>query len=470
MGSFKHRLQETIVTQSLFNKDDVLLVSFSGGSDSVALVHALVALGYKRLKLIYFDHGLRSKIEIETEKIFVAEFAKQCQVSYRIMALPISFISDQYGVSLESAGHEARYYCLERFAGIYGAKAVLMAHHQDDLLETLLLQLDRGSVFHMGMPLKQRVGSICFVRPLLGQLKQDIILYCDDETVSYCVDSSNSNVSFRRNQLRHDVLPVLSTFSSSFDRHLNSLFQRVQKSYETSEFKRLLASCKVVEHPYYFECIFSDSVKKSDFYLTTIIYQVLKHCFESGLRQRLKDRLASHFDCNMTQLDCLKEAVMGQKSGELIHLKKGVSVYCYHQHLYIAKLNSNLAQQQSLVLDHVIEWGGYRVRFEQCEHLPDSCLSSKTQCYVSLPEPVLKVGILNKEDTYMPFNHHSFVTVHKALVKKGIQAFFREFCVGFRYNNELVWVPELGVDNRFRVSSESSTCYKLSLDYLKGDK
>ena len=465
MGSFKNKVQETIVKESLFCRDDRLLVSFSGGADSVSLVYALVSLGYKKLILLYFDHGLRSDKERDFEKRFVKDFANKLKVSYRIMSLPIQFIADQYGYSLESAGHEARYYCLERFAGIYGIKTVLMAHHKDDLLETLLLQLGRGSVFHMGLPLKHVIHDIMFARPLLAQSKQDIVAYCEEEKVSYCEDSSNTDLSFQRNHIRHELIPVLSQYTSSFDDHLNILFQRVQASYETLEFQQLVSSCNVLEHPCYFECVISDAAKESDFYLGTIIYQLLKQCYDIGLGKRLKDRLTSHFDCNMAQLTSLKDAVINQQSGEIIHLSKGVSVYCYQQNLYIKKSPFKGSSSQVLSLNQAIEWQGYSIRLERCDYLPESCLSSKTKCYVSLPSSssVVTVALLQGDDSYMPYQKNEFVNVNKVLAKQGVNAFFRQFCLGFKSNDEIIWIPELGVDKRYLVSDQETCCYKIKL-------
>ncbi|RAP25797.1 tRNA lysidine(34) synthetase TilS [Candidatus Marinamargulisbacteria bacterium SCGC AG-333-B06] len=464
MGAFKHQLQEMIVTESLFSRDDHLIISFSGGSDSVALVHALVSLGYKNLKLIYFDHGLRSQQERDVERDFVACFAADYNLSFRILSLPITFVANHYDHSLESAGHVLRYECLQRLAGIADIKTVVLAHHKNDVLETLLLQLDRGSVFHMGLPVQQVVGDTTFVRPMLRHDKQAILAYCNDNTVSYCTDSSNQDMSFRRNQIRHSVVPVLTTFSSSFDEHLHVLFQRVQASYDINVVKQLLSSCRVIEYEYYFECVFSAAVTQSEFYLSSAIYHMLKQCFNAGLGKRLRDRLLANFDCNRTQLECLKQAIINHKSGEIVHLKKGVVVHCYHQTLYLVKQFPKSVSDVSLNVNSSIEWGGYRITLERCDFIPDSLVSSKRHCYVSLPSDSITVSMLARQDSFFPFQSIVPVRVKKRLAKQGVQAFFQQFCLVFKHKGEIAWVPELGVDNRYLVDREGEWCYKIVCD------
>ena len=68
----------------------------------------------------------------------------------------------------------------------------------------------------------------------------------------------------------------------------------------------------------------------------------------------------------------------------------------------------------------------------------------------------------------MPFNQDTMICINKAFSKKGIQAFFREFCFGIRFKGDLVWVPELGVDNRFRVLDANHDCYQLSCNAING--
>ena len=468
MGSFKQTLQETIATKSLFQRNDSLLLSFSGGSDSVALAHALVALGYTNIRLLYFDHGLRSQAERDLEKRVIKNVARSLNLSYRIMSLPIQFIVDHYDYTIEAAGHVARYYCLKRFARLYQASHIVLAHHKDDLLETLLLQLDRGSVFHRGLPMSYSVADITFVRPLLKQSKKAILNYCQEADLVYSNDSTNQDVSFRRNYLRNSIIPLLSTFSFSFEEHLNTLFQRVQASYETPDFQAVLDSCNVREHLFYFECSFSDSVKQSDFYLGTALYHVLKRCFQNRLGNRLKDHLLAYFDCNSSQIELLKTAVMTNKSGEIVHLKHGISVYCYHQRLYLAKTQKEAFQEQVLCLEQDSVFAGYRISLKRCHKPPNSLVSSTSQCFVALPEPKLTVGAISKKDQFMPFNQDNMICINKALSKKGIQAFFREFCFGIRFKGDLVWVSELGVDNRFRVLDSNHDCYQLSCHEING--
>jgi len=462
MGSFTHRLQETIVKESLFSRKDRLLVAFSGGSDSVSLVHALINLGFKNLHLIYFDHGLRSQKERDADKQFVANFCKSLNVPYRIIKLPISFIARTYNYSVEAAGHKARYYFLEVLAKRYQADAVLLAHHYDDLIETALLQVDRGSVFHLGMPLKYYIGKQLFVRPLLKHSKQSILDYISEKNLCYAKDKTNDELVFKRNKFRHSILPLLSSLSPAFSRHLTILLQRVQSSYETAEFKEILNSCKFYENRMYFQCVFSDSARESHFYLSSVIYNFFKFCFQQD-QGRLKQRLCASLEFNMTQLDSISNAVLAGKSGEIIQLAKGVGVFCYDKNLFIKNSKVQLDSKKTLCCGDALLWNSKKILFDLCKDRPLSYNSSVNECYICLPKPLLSIDFVDLSDTWFLKPNSSSMNVSEALSKKGIYAFFRSFSMVFKYGNDVAWIPDLGVDSRFWISDSSQDIYKLTI-------
>ena len=76
---------------------------------------------------------------------------------------------------------------------------------------------------------------------------------------------------------------------------------------------------------------------------------------------------------------------------------------------------------------------------------------------------VVTVAFLHDDDSYMPYQKNEFVNVNKALAKQGVNAFFRQFCLGFKSNDEIIWIPELGVDKRYLVSNQETCCYKIKL-------
>ncbi len=183
-----------------------LWVAVSGGVDSMVLLHVLHHLAY-RCQVVHVDHGLRGE-ESDADAAFVEEQAKALGLPFRLVRVDLSRAGK--GLSVQMAAREARY---AAFRGLLGNRsdAVALAHHADDLAETLVLNLMRGAGVHgwAGMrpvvPLEK--GRIC--RPLLGVRKDAILQYALEHGIAYREDSSNKAPKYLRNRVRRELLPLM---------------------------------------------------------------------------------------------------------------------------------------------------------------------------------------------------------------------------------------------------------------------
>lgn len=184
-----------------------LVVAFSGGRDSTVLLHALAALGARLpapLRAVHINHRLHPD---------AGQWARHCRdvsaglgVEYRSAAVAVD-PADPAG--LEAAARAARYDALRGMLG--QGEWLLTAHHADDQLETVLLQLLRGGgpAGVAGMPARAAFGSGWLVRPLLATARTEILRYADAQSLRYIEDPSNVDRQRDRNFLRHDILPRL---------------------------------------------------------------------------------------------------------------------------------------------------------------------------------------------------------------------------------------------------------------------
>jgi tRNA(Ile)-lysidine synthase len=182
--------------------DDVtapVVVGCSGGADSLALL-VLAADAALDPIAVHVDHGLRDGSAAEAD--VVADAA--ARLGTRFDARPVTV---SRGPNLEARARAARYDALERARAEHGASAVLVGHTADDQAETVLLNLLRGSGSSglAGMP--SRRG--CIVRPLLGMRRAELRAVCAQRGFVPVTDPSNEDLSFRRNRIRHEVIPLL---------------------------------------------------------------------------------------------------------------------------------------------------------------------------------------------------------------------------------------------------------------------
>lgn len=209
-------LLHTLKTQLLVSPIsgcDKLVVAYSGGVDSHVLLHALYLLQQQseqnfQLSAIHIHHGLSQHADE-----WQAHCRKVCEalsISFQTANVAVQNVPQQ---SLEALARKARYQKLTELAP--ANSQVLLAQHQDDQLETFLLQLKRGAgpkgLASMNPAWTENTTDkeVGFCRPLLSLSQQHIMDYALEHNLQWCEDESNQNTDFERNFLRHDVLPVL---------------------------------------------------------------------------------------------------------------------------------------------------------------------------------------------------------------------------------------------------------------------
>jgi len=192
--------------------DAPLVLAVSGGPDSTALLHGaarLVADGDRSwsLSVAHLDHGLREGSEADAAR--VADTAAALGLPFRRARADVAGLARREGRSLEDAGRQARYRFLEEVAAGIGTRALIAtAHTADDLAETVLLRVVRGSGMRGLRGIPARRGRV--VRPLLRERRADLRAALDRAEIAYLLDPTNDDPSHaERNRIRVEVLPAL---------------------------------------------------------------------------------------------------------------------------------------------------------------------------------------------------------------------------------------------------------------------
>jgi tRNA(Ile)-lysidine synthase len=183
-----------------------LVVAVSGGADSVALLDLLVAEGRFCLIAWHLDHGLRP--ESAADALAVQELAARLGVPAVIERADVRLLAR--GDGLEEAGRRARYARLAALCRARGADAACTAHHRDDQAETALLQILRGCGPEgpTGIAAERPLApGAALLRPVLGWTRAELRAHCQDRGLAWREDASNADTAFRRNLIRHAVLP-----------------------------------------------------------------------------------------------------------------------------------------------------------------------------------------------------------------------------------------------------------------------
>src|SRR5205807_7220642 len=197
-----------------FAPEGSYLIGVSGGRDSVALLHWLIDLGYKKLIVCHLNPQLRGRSS-DADARFVENLAGKYQVDFELGAANIHALAKKKKMSLETAARDARYSFFAKAAKRHGRRTIFLAHHADDLVETFLFNLIRGAgltgLAAMRDVSTRRVDNVdlAIVRPLLSVWRTEIDDYMREHRLKFREDASNKNLAPMRNRIRNRIIPYL---------------------------------------------------------------------------------------------------------------------------------------------------------------------------------------------------------------------------------------------------------------------
>ena len=196
---------------SLFNKEDYLLLAISGGIDSVVLAHLLYQAKFK-FALAHCNFGLRGQDSIDDEK-FCMDLAKSFQCPFYSIKFNTQQFAEDSKLSIQIAARQLRYNYFSEIMQLHTFKYLVTAHHLDDNIETVFSNILRETGIRgiQGMSLKFRYT----IKPLLNFTKRDILKFATQYNIEYREDSSNNDTKYKRNQIRHNIIPALQDIQPS---------------------------------------------------------------------------------------------------------------------------------------------------------------------------------------------------------------------------------------------------------------
>ena len=203
-------VKTAIQKNQLLKAGDKVVIGVSGGADSVALVHILNSLKHElgiQLHIAHVNHKLRKSAD--TDERFVKKLVGPLNIPYTAVNVNIKTTSQK--TSIEEVAREKRFNALFRIATKQNAQCICLAHHQDDLAETVLMRILRGSGL-AGMQAilpKRKIDGFIIIRPLLNISKNDILNFLKTKGIKYRTDPTNKNKDFLRNRIRLELLPLI---------------------------------------------------------------------------------------------------------------------------------------------------------------------------------------------------------------------------------------------------------------------
>lgn len=220
------KIHRFIEQEQLFGLKDNVLVGLSGGADSVALLRVLLHLGYK-VEAAHCNFHLRGA-ESDRDAGFVQTLCREQNVLLHTIDFETRRYAADRAISVEMAARELRYSWFEQLSAERGLQKIAVAHHRDDSIETLLLNLIRGTGIAGLKGIRPLHGKIA--RPLLCVGREEVLSYLGSVGQDYVTDSSNLSEEFTRNKIRLSVLPLLETINPSVRKSLMQTATRLSET------------------------------------------------------------------------------------------------------------------------------------------------------------------------------------------------------------------------------------------------
>lgn len=203
------KFREYIKEHQLLGRNSSLLVAVSGGMDSVVLTHLVHAAGYD-FSIAHCNFGLRGD-ESDGDEEFVRKLALHYGVSFHVKRFETTDYASDNRMGIQEAARKLRYNWFTELAAGHTYDCIVTAHHADDLAETIILNLTRGTGIAGLHGILPKRGKL--IRPLLFATRHEVADHAARHDLPYRDDSSNTDVKYARNRIRRDVMPVLASLN-----------------------------------------------------------------------------------------------------------------------------------------------------------------------------------------------------------------------------------------------------------------
>ena len=412
-----------------------VVVGFSGGADSTALLHFLYYYASdkgKKFKVsaVHVNHNLRGQEAIRDEN-FAINFCKSHGIELAVKQVDIKKISSERKIGLEEAGRLARYEIFENIANIKNAK-IATAHTLSDRCETMIMNLIRGSSLKGLCSIPPTRGNI--IRPLVELTREEVELYCKTENLKFIDDSSNFERDYTRNKIRLDIIPYIKSINPAFEKSVQRSLDILasEESYMENIASKALLSIKS-EKGYCCEKIKNlDSAIKM-----RVISKILKEDCHVNFQQKHINLVAKMIDENLRGVSLPNNVEIYQRNGYINFFIKDLSESTYWK--YKIKDVNLLTEIKTNIIIKVLPFCKYEKSKGKKEYLID---------WDKIPNDSV---IRNRRsgDRFLLPKRRVTKSLKKLFNELKIPEIVRKNIPMIASKNEIIWIDQIGVSGKY---------------------
>ena len=460
INSFVDRVRRFASVHELFVYGGKYIVALSGGADSVSLLFVLKYLEHELgigVEAAHCNFHLRGAESVRDEE-FCKQLCGRLDVPLHLIHFDTQAYADLHRVSIEMAARDLRYGYFENLRRDIKAQDICVAHHRDDSVETVLLNLVRGTGLRGLRGIQPRNGNI--IRPLLSLSREDIVQYLDALGESFVTDSTNLHNDVKRNKIRLDVMPLLRELNPSVSQSIFESSLRVGEALKVFDeaMKRSIAdvttpprgcTCpKCTNHPL---TISIDRLKQQPSPEYTLHEILSSRGFTSAQIEQIYGSLDT----------CSAGKIIASDSHELA-FDRGSLLVQPRTNVADAARSMRIPETGTYVFSDSLK---IKVAAEDCG---DDYVPSRAADCVCLDASDIKFPLtlrhIEQGDRFVPFGMNGMKLVSDYLTDRKKNVFEkRAQLVVTDAQQRIVWLVGERTDNRFRISKETSKALRLTL-------
>jgi tRNA(Ile)-lysidine synthase len=216
------KFKKFLADNNLIKTGDRILLAVSGGIDSMVMTHLFLQSDYE-IGIAHCNFSLRAS-ESDLDEEMVSKFAAENNIAFFSVRFETKAYARENGLSVQMAARELRYKWFEKIRKEHNYDSIAIAHNLNDNIETLMINLIRGTGVAGLTGMKPAANNI--IRPLLFATRKDIIYYCNRNMIEYREDLSNADTKYLRNKIRHLIIPLLKEINPSVESTLSETAER----------------------------------------------------------------------------------------------------------------------------------------------------------------------------------------------------------------------------------------------------
>ena len=420
------------------NAGSKVLAAVSGGIDSMTMLHLLHYAGVNMI-VAHCNFGLRSD-ESDMDEEFVKTEAAKLSVQCRVKRFDTSGYAAQKGISIQIAARELRYGWFHELAESESFDAIAIAHNRDDSIETLFINLARGTGIHGLTGIRPTNGKI--IRPLLFASRNEIEAYAKTRGIDFREDSSNITDKYARNYIRHNVIPGLEQFfpamRQAIERSIEN-FSAAELFYNEAveNYKKQIVTAKD-------DLIYIDlpGLAKSPS-SPALLYEILKPFGFSG--SVVSEIIEEH--------DYPSGRQFFGNGFRLVHDRQSLILQKLDKENNVEPLNEYLIDENTLFLDTP-----FRLEIDKFDKEPEFTPDADPNTAFFDGDKLQFPLLLRKwkhGDKFRPLGMKNMKKLSDFLINEKISLIEKERCMVLVSGGQIAWVVGLRIDDRFKIAGET---------------